>query len=101
MVTRGIETIFHEMCPIMRGVRIYWRKKQLPPHEDIFIKELNKELFIKKNLELTIMFEIFIHQFYPDFDIKNKDLNNGMLFGDIATDFLIRYRNYSLVGCSG
>lgn len=36
-----------------------------------------------------------------DFDLDQKTNNRIMQFGDIVTDFLIRYRNYSLIKCCG
>ncbi len=42
------------------------------------------------------------YQLKSDFDMYEEEyFKQAMLFGDIVTDFLIRYRNYSLIKCSG
>ena len=90
------------------------------PHEQIFINYLYK-IEIKKNYNIAKLFMIFAFQFFPKyewtkFDIKNSlesvilecgitayrfktttKIQQALSFGEIATEFLIRYLNYSLI----
>lgn len=92
------------------------------PHEQIFINYLYK-IEIKKNYNIAKLFMIFAFQFFPKykwtkFDIKNSlesvilecgindyrfktntKIQQALSFGEIATEFLIRYLNYSLIKC--
>lgn len=43
----------------------------------------------------------FIFQKKYEFGLEEEGLTKAMLFGEIATDFLIRFCNYSLINCSG
>lgn len=100
------------------------------PHERFFIRTLYLNE-LKKNPELAPAFKMFAVQYYPDYKwisysmdddlgdvvfeasrydflfkmayekMREVDLTDAMSFGEIATDFLIRFRNYSLVGCCG
>jgi hypothetical protein len=63
--------------------------------------------FNQNNYLDTATYETLYHDFqfckiyeYNE-DVEEDILTNSMLFGDIVTDFLIRFRNYSLVKCSG
>lgn len=43
----------------------------------------------------------FLFQKKYEFGLEEEGLTKAMLFGEIATDFLIRFCNYSLIKCSG
>jgi len=106
------------------------KKRSDNPHERFFTRTLFMNE-IQKNPELAEAFAMFVTQYFPsyrwlnfnpndlfetvcleasyhEFDFMdhyendpNVDLTNAMKFGDIATEFLIRYRNYNLIGCMG
>lgn len=106
---------------------IYLHKKDIPPHEWLFIQFLKEE--IRMNPNLSSIFVLFVLRYYPNyswslfnqqnylstvlielslrdyqfqqvynFGVANKDiLDNALEFGNIVTDFLIRVCNYSLI----
>lgn len=115
--------IYHEICNKNRHKHV--------PHEWIFIKnllhgELKKDLKIAEkfviyvlqfypdykwiHLDLndmvsTVVVECAYHDLkflkvHEDVESLNT-ISDSITFGDIVTDFLIRYRGYSLIGCSG
>lgn len=51
--------------------------------------------------EITLHDFQFRRKYEFGFDEEDNFLSQSMTFGDIATDFLIRYCNYSLIKCSG
>lgn len=117
--------VYHEM------VNISCKKNKSIPHEWYFINKLYKdEIFKNKDLALifenfiftyypdfqwnivsgdnsyeNVTFNCYIHDFnfmkIFDCDFNDGDLTKSMEYGDIVTDFLIRYRGYSLIKCSG
>lgn len=103
-------------------------KEIIQPHEWIFIYRLYR-LDIVKNQNLAKIFIYYCDQYYPnysfhmsgdplttvsvecsiydmlfeqvyEFGIKN-DMNKAMEFGDIVTNFYIRYLKHNLIGLSG
>ena len=54
----------------------------------------------------TVVYEAYMHDHdfqdtYYGYEFKEEHLERMVTFGEIATDFMIRYRNYSLVKCCG
>lgn len=44
---------------------------------------------------------LFLQKYKYQIPVQDVFLEKAMKFGDIVTDFLIRYQNYSLIKCSG
>lgn len=52
-------------------------------------------------VECELCYYFFLQKYYYQIPVKEEFIGKAMKFGDIVTDFLIRYQNFSLIKCSG
>lgn len=52
-------------------------------------------------VECELCHYFFLQKYYYKIPVDDALINRAMKFGDIVTDFLIRYRNFSLIKCAG
>lgn len=77
---------------------ILFVKQYYPQYMWHFYSDLN--WLATASLECDLYSKSFQNKYIDGLEIENDELYKALQFGDIVTDFLIRYKNYSLIKCS-